>query len=93
MNAGNLLRRSAKKASRSRGTKEKKGEAAYLFGVRFSSVKLVTLVWFLSSSTEGKDDRGESINAIVLLYRSNLSYGVKTHPCHVRANGLSKPLE
>jgi transposase len=39
MNAGNLLRRSAKKASRSRGTKEKKGEAAYLFGVSLSSVK------------------------------------------------------
>ena len=29
----------------------------------------------------------------VLLYRSNLSYGVKTHPWHVRDNGLSKPLE
>src|ERR687898_1037550 len=80
-------------AIRSRETKNEKGEAAYLFGVSFSSVKLVTLVWFLSSSTEGKDDRDESINAIVLLYRSNLTYGVKTHPWHVRANGLSKPLE
>jgi hypothetical protein len=64
-----------------------------LFGVSLSSVKRVTLVWSLSSSIEGKDNRGESINAIVLLYRSNLSYGVKTHPWHVRANGLPKPLE
>src|SRR5918992_4856671 len=80
-------------AIRSRGTKDERGEAAYLFGVSISSAKRVTLVWFLSSSTEGKDNRGESINAIVLLYRSNLSYGVETHPWHVRANGLSKPPE
>jgi hypothetical protein len=35
---------------------------------------------------------GESINTIVLLYRTNLPYGVKTHPWHVRANGLPKLL-
>ena len=29
----------------------------------------------------------------MLRYRSNLSYGVKTHPWHVRANGLPKPPE
>src|SRR5687768_11657028 len=80
-------------AIRSRGTKDEEGEAAYLFGVSFSSVKRVALVSSLSSSTEGKDNRGESIDAIVLLYRSNLSYGVKTHPWHVRANGLPKPPE
>jgi hypothetical protein len=68
-------------------------EAAYEYGVSLSSVKRVTLVRSLSSSTEGKDDRGESIDAIVLLYRSNLSYGVKTHPWHLRVNGLPKPLE
>jgi hypothetical protein len=29
----------------------------------------------------------------VLLYRSNLPYGVKPNPWHLRPNGLSKPLE
>ena len=33
------------------------------------------------------------MNVVMLLYRSNLPYGVKTHPWHVRANGLAKPLE
>jgi hypothetical protein len=56
MNAGNLLRRSAKKASRSRGTKEKKGEAAYLFGVSLSSVKRYARAWSVPSLTEGKHD-------------------------------------
>ncbi len=30
---------------------------------------------------------------VVLLYRANLPYSVKTRPWHVRANGLAKPLE
>src|SRR5215203_2934344 len=30
---------------------------------------------------------------IVLLHRTNLPYGVKTRPWHVRTNGLPKPLE
>jgi hypothetical protein len=30
---------------------------------------------------------------VVLLYRTNLPYGVKPSPWHVWANGLSKPLE
>ncbi len=31
--------------------------------------------------------------AIVLLYRTNLPYGVKTRPWHLRIQGLPKPLE
>jgi hypothetical protein len=83
----------SQQTSRSRGAKDEKGEVAYPLGVKLSSVKRVTLVWSLSASAEGQDNRGESINAIVLLYRTNLSYGVKTHPWHIRANGLPKPLE
>src|ERR671914_392275 len=83
----------SQQTSRSRRMKDERSEAAHLFGVGLSSVKRVALLWSLSSSTEGKDNRGESINAIVLFYRSDLSYGVKTHPWHVRANGLAKPLE
>src|SRR5918992_1868200 len=83
----------SQQTSRSRRMKDERSEAAHLFGVGLSSVKRVALVWSLSSSTEGKDNRGESINAIVLFYRSDLSYGVKTHPWHLRANGLSKPPE
>ena len=49
--------------------------------------------WSLPSSTKGKDNGGESMNVVMLLYRTNLPYSVKTHPWHVRANGLAKPLE
>src|SRR5919112_1229277 len=47
----------------------------------------------LSSSTEGKDNGGESMNVVMLLYRTDLPYGVKTHPWHVRTNRFPKPLE
>ena len=33
------------------------------------------------------------MNVVMLLYRSNLPYSVKTHPLHLRTNGLAKPLE
>jgi hypothetical protein len=33
------------------------------------------------------------VTKVVLLYRTNLPYGVKPNPWHLRPNGLSKPLE
>ena len=33
------------------------------------------------------------MNVVMLFNRTNLPYGVKTHPWHVRVNGLAKPLE
>ena len=33
------------------------------------------------------------MNVVMLLYRTNLPYGVKTHPWHLRPNRLAKPLE
>jgi hypothetical protein len=33
------------------------------------------------------------MNVVMLLYRTDLPYGVKTHPWHVRPNRLAKPLE
>jgi hypothetical protein len=33
------------------------------------------------------------MNVVMLLYRTNLPYGVKTYPWHVRANRMAKPLE
>ena len=62
----------------------KESEATYLFGVSISSFKLVTLVWPLPSSTEGKDDRGVQMTKVVLLYRTDLSYSVKTYPRCIR---------
>jgi hypothetical protein len=35
-------------------------------------------------STQGKDDRGVEMTKVVLLYRTNLPYGVKTHPWSIR---------
>ena len=52
----------------------------HLFGVSISSVKRVTLVWPLPSSTEGKHDRRVKMPKVVLLYRTDLSYSVKTCP-------------
>ena len=43
-------------ACRSRGTKDEKGEVAYLFGVSISSVKRYARAWSIPSLTEGKHD-------------------------------------
>jgi hypothetical protein len=58
----------------------KKSEATYPFGVSLCSVKRVTLVWPLPSSTEGEDNRRVEMTKVVLLYRTDLSHSVKTHP-------------
>jgi hypothetical protein len=49
--------------------------------------------WFLPSSIKGQDNGAESMNVVMLLYRTNLPYGVKTHPWHIRTNRMAKPLE
>ena len=33
------------------------------------------------------------MNVVMLLYRTNLPYSVKTHPWHIRLNRFAKPLE
>jgi hypothetical protein len=70
----------------------KKSEATYLFGVSLSSVNRYARGWSLSSSTKGKDNGAESMNVVMLFNRTNLPYGVKTHPWHLRPNRLTKPL-
>ncbi len=78
-----LFRRAAQEVSRSCGTKGEEGEAAYLFGVSFSSVKRYdTMV--LPPSTEGKDNRRVHMTKIVLRYRTNLPCSVKTRPRCIR---------
>jgi hypothetical protein len=78
-----LFQRAAQEVSRSRGTKGEEGEAAYLFGVSFSSVKrYATMV--LPPSTEGKDNRRVHMTKIVLLHRTNLPCSVKTRPRCIR---------
>jgi hypothetical protein len=70
-----------------------KSEASYLYGVGFSSVKRYPMGRYLPSSTKGKDNRRVEMAKIALLYRTNLPYGVKTRPWHIRANRLPKPLK
>ena len=82
-----------KQASRSCGTKDEKGEAAYLFWVSLSSVKHHARAWTLPLSTQGNDNRRVEMTVVVLLYRTNLSYSVKTHPWCIRVDRLPKPLE
>ena len=51
----------------------KRAQATYLFGVSLSSVKRYVRGWFLPSSAKGKDNGGaESMNVIMLFYRTNL---------------------
>src|SRR5215217_4912138 len=66
---------------------------AHLFKVSLSSIKRYVRAWSLSSSTQGKDNRRVEVTKVVLLYRTNLPYGVKPSPWHVRPNRLSKTLE
>ena len=68
-------------------------EATYLFGVSLSSVKHHASAWTLPLSTQGNDNRGVEMTVVVLLYRTNLSYSVKTHPWCIRVDRLPKPLE
>src|SRR5215213_1085337 len=76
-------------ASRSRRTKGEKGQAAYLFGVSFSSVKRAR-GWSLPVSTQGEHNRRVEMMVVALLYRANLPRTVKTRPWHVGVNGPPK---
>ena len=62
----------------------KKSDATYLFGVSISSVKRYVRAWSIPSLAQGKHDRRVEMTKVVLLYRTDLSYSVKTHPWHVR---------
>ena len=68
-----------KQASQSHRTRDERA-GAHLFKVSLSSIKRVTLGWSFSSSTQGKDNGGVEVTKVVLLYRTDLSYGVKTQP-------------
>src|SRR5215213_371625 len=76
-------------ASRSRRTKGEKGQAAYLFGVSFSSVKRAR-GWSLPVSTQGEHNRRVEMMVVALLYRANLPRTVKPSPWHLRVNGSPK---
>ena len=62
----------------------KKSEAAYLFRVKHSSVKRYVRACSIPSLAQGKDDRGVEMTKVVLLYRTDLSHSVKTHPWCIR---------
>jgi hypothetical protein len=64
-----------------------------MFAASLSSLKRGTQVWSLPSSTQGKDYRREKMMVVVLLYRTNLPYSVKTCPGCIPADGLAKLLE
>jgi hypothetical protein len=49
-----------------------------------SSIKRYARVWSLSSSTQGKYDRRVEMTKVVFLHRTDLSYGVITHPWCIR---------
>jgi hypothetical protein len=70
--------------SRSRRTKDKKGEADYLYGIKLTCVKHFASVWSLPLSTQGKDNRRVEMTKVVLLYRTNLPCSVKPHPWCIR---------
>jgi hypothetical protein len=53
-------------------------------GVSLSSVKHRARAWTVPSSTKGNDNRSVEMTVVVLLYRTNLSYSVKTHPWCIR---------
>jgi len=52
--------------------------------VRRAGLAYLTVFSILPSSTQGQDDRGVEMTVIVLLYRTNLPHGVKTHPWCIR---------
>jgi hypothetical protein len=52
-------------AIRSRGTKNEEGKAAYLFGVSFSSVKRVALVWSPSQAKLWSRFKGPAVEGEV----------------------------
>jgi hypothetical protein len=75
-----MCKLTSQQTTRSRGTKDEKSEPAYLFGVGLSSLKRHARAWSLPSSTEGKDNRRVEMAVVVLLYRTDLPYGVETRP-------------
>src|SRR5215210_7575250 len=80
----------AQDTSRNCRAKGEKGEVIHLFGVSSSSVKHFASSWSLPWSTQGKDNRRVEMTKVMLLYRTNLPYSVKTRPWHVRPNRLPK---
>src|SRR5215216_4225138 len=70
-------------ASRSRRARYEKGEATCCSG-EASPPSNVTLVWFLPSLTQGENNRRVEMTKVVLLYRTDLSHSVKTHPRCIR---------
>ena len=63
--------------------KDERSEAAHLFGVGLSSVNRYVRM-ALPSSSEGKDNRSVKMTKVVLLYRTDLTYSVKTYPWCIR---------
>ena len=82
--SNNIEKLTSQQTTRSRRTKDEKGEADYLYGIKLSCVKHFASAWSLPLSTEGKDNRSVQMTKIVLLYRADLPRTVITGPWSIR---------